>query len=271
VHKADYLSIDGRLGYVEIAGDGDDTLLCVHTAGQSGVQYRNNIDGLVALGFRVVVVDLPGHGRSEPAVDGPITSIPYYADWCLRVLDELSAERRYLLGCSIGGRIVLEMAAKASDSLEAVVAMECPVSPVTRSKWRQPEDSSTPSVRDQTYFSNLALIGSDVPAETAEMIATMHCREDWHVTRSDLIGWGRHDLWSRLPDITCPTYVISGGDSFGEGLRATADRIPGARFESIKGIAHYPNQEMPDFADAFKRWVGELRPDTAAERGGNDV
>ena len=267
MHNADYLTIDGRLGYVEVAGDGDDTLLCIHTAGQSGVQYRNNMQGLAALGYRVIVVDLPGHGRSEPAIDGPITSIPYYADWCLKVLDELAVGRRYLLGCSIGGRIVLEMASRFSESLEAVVAMECPVTPATAARWRAPEDASTPSVRDQTYYSNLSLIGSAVPAETAEMIATMHCREDWHVTRSDLIGWGLHDLWSRLPDISCPTYVISGGDSFGEGLRPTAERIPGARFKSIEGIAHYPNQEMPDFVEAFKGWVGELRQESTSERG----
>ena len=268
MHNADYLEIDGRLGYVEVVGDGADTLLCVHTAGQSGVQYRNNMKGLAALGYRVIVVDLPGHGRSEPAVNGPVMDIPYYADWCKKVLDQLGSGRRYLLGCSIGGRIVLEMASRFSAELEAVVAMECPVTPATATRFRRPEDSSTPSVRDQTYYSNLALIGSDVPAETAEMIATMHCREDWHVTRSDLIGWGLHDLWQRLPDISCPTYVISGGDSFGEALRPTADRIPGALFESVKGIAHYPNQEMPNFVESFERWIEELRQANVSAQGG---
>ncbi|MEV0686917.1 alpha/beta hydrolase [Nocardia sp. NPDC050378] len=268
MHNADYLEIDGRLGYVEIAGDGDDTLLCVHTAGQSGVQYRKDIEGLAALGFRVVVVDLPGHGRSEPAVDGPITSIPYYGEWCLKVLDRLAVGDRYVLGCSIGGRIALEMASRASDSLAGVVAMECPVPRGGGPWYRPPEDSGTPSVRDQTYYSNRALIGSAVPAETAEMIATMHCREDWHVTRSDLVGWGKHDLWERLPDISCPTYVIAGGDSFGESMRSTADRIPGALFHSIEGIAHYPNQEMPDFVDAFKGWLEELRATAASGKGG---
>jgi hypothetical protein len=63
--------------------------------------------------------------------------------------------------------------------------------------------------------------------------------------------------------------VISGGDSFGENLRPTAERIPGALFQSVKGIAHYPNQEMPDFADAFKGWLEELRQAPVPSRGGN--
>jgi len=40
MHDADYLTVDGRLAYVEVFGADGPPVLCVHTAGQSGVQFR---------------------------------------------------------------------------------------------------------------------------------------------------------------------------------------------------------------------------------------
>ncbi len=80
--EARYLEIGGALGFVEIvtpdarsgnALDATDlpTVLCIHTAGQSGVQWRHGARDLADRGYRVIVPDLPGHGRSEPAPGGP--------------------------------------------------------------------------------------------------------------------------------------------------------------------------------------------------------
>ncbi len=63
--RAEYLEPDGRLAFVETEGEGE-PLLCPHTAGQSGVQFRGVRKGLADLGHQVIIVDLPGHGRSEP-------------------------------------------------------------------------------------------------------------------------------------------------------------------------------------------------------------
>ena len=78
--RARYLPVDGRLAYVERIGEGPAVLL-VHTAGQSGVQWRCTVGPLAAAGYEAVVVDLPGHGRSEPAVDGPVTDLSWYSRW----------------------------------------------------------------------------------------------------------------------------------------------------------------------------------------------
>src|SRR5206468_805794 len=52
--------------YVEEAGQGI-PLLCLHTAGADGRQYRHLLnDREVTSRFRVVCFDMPWHGRSDP-------------------------------------------------------------------------------------------------------------------------------------------------------------------------------------------------------------
>lgn len=262
--NARYLEIADRLAYVEEWGSGV-PVFCVHTAGQSGVQFRTTVQGLEARGYQAIVVDLPGHGRSEPAPAGPITDLAWYGDWCIDVIDLLGIDKPYLLGCSIGGKIVLDVATKISGRLSGVVAMAAYGQRGGKGRSARPwglEDSSSPSNRDRSYYGHAALCGRSVPAERVEMIALMHCREDWHITVSDQGGWSRHDIWEALPGIACPVQLVVGGDDFsvpsGRVLE-TATHIPGARSEIIPGIGHYPMEELPDFAEHFDRWITAMK------------
>jgi pimeloyl-ACP methyl ester carboxylesterase len=265
--SADYLDIDGRLGFVETYGTGQ-PVLCVHTAGQHGFQYRYAARAIAERGFRAIVVDLPGHGRSEPAVETPVSDLSWYGDWCIKVLRELAVECPYLLGCSIGGKIVLDMAAKIPAELAGVVSMAAYGQRRNRpGRSERPwglEDSSSPSNRERSFYGHAGLVGRSVPPEVTQMIAEMHSREDWQITVPDQTGWARQDIWADLPKITCPTYLVVGEDDFGvpvARVQATAARIPGARVAQLPGIGHYPMEELPDFADYFVRWIGELDAD----------
>ncbi|WP_207400477.1 alpha/beta fold hydrolase [Actinomadura roseirufa] len=267
MHNAHYLELDGGLAFVETWPGGRPPVLCVHTAGQSGVQYRDVAPGLAALGFEVIVADLPGHGRSEPAPGGPVGDLSWYADWCMRLIAALRVERPYLLGCSIGGSIALDVATKMPGDLSGVIALD--PSGVLGGDGGPPpppllEDSGSPSMRDRTYFGTIEACGRSVPAERAEMIAQMHCREDWHITVSDIHGALTHDIRGSLAAITCPVRILTGEEDFfvpPSRVRRIADLIPHAVFELMPDVGHYPIEEIPDFAPRFERWVkdfGEL-------------
>ncbi|QXJ25648.1 alpha/beta hydrolase [Actinomadura graeca] len=264
MHNADYMEIDGRLAFVETWPGGRPAVLCVHTAGQSGVQYRHVADGLAALGFGVVVADLPGHGRSEPAPGGPVSDLSWYAGWCMRLMAALELERPYLLGCSIGGSIALDIATRMPGGLSGVVALDpSGVLPSDDGPPRPPalEDSASPSMRDRTYFGTIEACGRSVPAERAELIAQMHCREDWHITVSDIHGALTHDIREALAAITCPVRILTGEDDFfvpPSRVRRIAGLVPHAAFELMPGIGHYPMEEIPDFAERFDRWVKDF-------------
>lgn len=261
--EARYLEIGGSLSYVEIAGDGP-AVLCVHTAGQSGVQWRHTTRALAELGYRVVVPDLPGHGRSEPATGGPVDDLGVYAEWLRALVDVLGLDRPYVVGCSIGGKIALDLAIRCGSELSGAVAMAAEAgggSVKVSGLRRELEDVAAASRTDRTHLGTLAVVGSSLTAERAELIAQMHRREDPAVSTSDLIGWGTHDVRAQLSSITCPTHLVAGGDDLwvdAGRVRSTASRIPGARCTVLPGIGHYPMEEIVGFADVLHGWLGEL-------------
>lgn len=263
--RAHQLVIDGRLAFVEDWGEADATpLLALHTAGQSGVQYAHVAAELAALGYRVIVPDFPGHGRSEPAAHGPVTDLGEYARFALTVLDRLGIDRFVAVGCSIGGKITIDLAVRAGSRIRAAVAMAAGASGghvSIRGLTRELNDISTPSRSDRTYWGTRAVVGSAVSEERRSLIARMHCREDPIISNSDLIGWGKHDVSAGLPDIASPTILVAGEDDLwidAEAVRRDAASIPRGSFTFLPGIGHYPMEEMTDFASQVDAWVRTL-------------
>lgn len=270
---AQYMNVGGTLAYVEMAGSGP-VVLCLHTAGQSGVQWRYVIEDLAARGYRVIVPDLPGHGRSEPGPRGAVTDLGEYAVWCGELLDAVEAVDPFVVGCSIGGKIALEIAVNRSDRLSGIVAMAAHggTDPAAsrmsvRGLTRELEDASAPSRTDRTYLGTLAVVGRNVPEDRARTIAAMHRREDPEVSTSDLIGWANQDLRADLHQISCPSHLVVGDDDLWldpADTKRTADQIPGAAYTLLEGIGHYPMEEIENFAAQLDVWLQELKARAAS-------
>jgi pimeloyl-ACP methyl ester carboxylesterase len=261
--RAEYHELDGAIGFAEVAGDGV-PLLCIHSAGQSGVQWRDVLHELPAHGFQVIVPDLPGHGRSENPAGGPVTDLAYYASWVAGLLDRLGVAAPAVVGCSIGGKIALQLALDDGVAPRAVVAMAADarnrrfsVSGLERSF----EDAASPSRADRTYFGTLACVGRSVQGDRAERIAAMHRREDPVVSTADLLAWTTHDLRDHLAGIRCPVRLVAGEDDFWidlEDTRWAADQIADCTYDQLAGIGHYPMEEIPGFPELLVEWLREL-------------
>ena len=279
--EARYVTIDSALGFVEIVhptggstvtDEAAPTVLCIHTAGQNGVQWRHVASALAAEGYRVVVPDLPGHGRSEPAAKGPVTDLTVYGDWLWKLLDALGIERPYVIGCSIGGKLTLDLATRPERPLAGAIAMAAEAGPGrvnVAGLRRELEDVAGPSRGERTYLGTLASVGDTVSPDRADLIATMHRREDPLISSSDLIGWGNHDIRERLCLTTCPVHLVAGEQDpwiVPDTVKADASRIRGSRFTLLIGIGHYPMEEVDDFAGVAAAWLGELADAPLSER-----
>jgi 4,5:9,10-diseco-3-hydroxy-5,9,17-trioxoandrosta-1(10),2-diene-4-oate hydrolase len=90
--------------------------------GASGLSnYVRNVDALAA-GFRVLVPDLPGYGRSTKGIDrgDPFGDL---AGAMLGLLDALQLERAHVIGNSYGGAYALRMALDAPRRVSSLVLM----------------------------------------------------------------------------------------------------------------------------------------------------
>jgi pimeloyl-ACP methyl ester carboxylesterase len=258
--KAHYLEIGGSLAFIEDWGEGQ-PIFCIHTAGQSGVQYRYPARELAALGYRVIVPDLPGHGRSEPSPGGAVTSLGDYASWCVSAIEKLGLDKPVVLGCSIGGKISLDVACSMGDRISAVIAMAASAEPGVinvNGLRRELEDIAAPSRRDRTFYGTRAVVGSNVTDAERDMIAQMHCREDAEVSTSDLIGWGSHQVFDRLKNIAAPAHLVLGSDDLWvdpAAVQRAVTEIDEADYSYLDGIGHYPMEEMPNFAQFVHKWL----------------
>lgn len=112
---------DTSMGQVHVvtAGEGDGTpLLLLHQTPRSIDEFAEVIP-LLAPSRRVIAVDMPGYGCSDPVPGQP--TIADYARAELEVLDRLGIRRVVVVGHHTGAVIAVELAAAAPERVERVV------------------------------------------------------------------------------------------------------------------------------------------------------
>ncbi len=77
-------------------------------------------------GYRVILLDLLGHGRSDKTSDPKDHRVDFYADQVIALLDHLGIERALVGGVSLGCIVSLHVAAKAPQRV-AGLFLEMPV------------------------------------------------------------------------------------------------------------------------------------------------
>ncbi len=261
--RLDLLGKPHRL-YVEEAGEGV-PLLCLHTAGSDTRQYRAvmNDAGIIEK-FRVISFDMPWHGKSSPPAgwhnfEYRLTSKDYI-DMILAVCDALSLHRPVVMGCSIGGRIVLHLALEHPERFAALIGLQsgAHADPYYDLQWLH-----RPDVHGGEVCSAIVsgLIGPSAP--DADRWETL-----WHyaqggpgVFRGDLyfytVDGDVRDKVTRLDASRCPLYLLTGEYDYSctpDDTRELARCIQGAKATIMDGMGHFPMSEDP------KGFLSYLRP-----------
>jgi pimeloyl-ACP methyl ester carboxylesterase len=100
---------NGALAVHESAGQGPPVVL-IHGNSSSSRVFSRQLDGPLGQRFRLIAVDLPGHGASDDAEDPSAYSLPGHARAVHSVLDTLGIDEAHFVGWSLGGHVALEMA-----------------------------------------------------------------------------------------------------------------------------------------------------------------
>lgn len=250
--------------YVEEAGQGI-PLLCLHTAGADSRQYRALFnDPEILASFRVIAFDLPWHGKSSPPAGWHKGEYKLtwraYVDAIMAVVDALKLDRPVVIGCSIGGRVVLHLALEHTKRFRALIGLEsgAHADPYYDLGWLHRSDVHGGEVCGALVS---GLIAPTAPeADRWETI--------WHymqggpgVFKGDLHYYiSDGDVRERIAMIdtgACPLYLLTGEYDYSCSPADTLDlasHIKGAQVTIMQGLGHFPVSEDPP------RFLGYLRP-----------
>jgi pimeloyl-ACP methyl ester carboxylesterase len=247
--------------YVEEAGQGI-PLLCLHTAGSDSRQYRALMnDAEITRRYRVIAFDLPWHGKSSPPAGWQDTEYKltrdFYIEIIVAVADALALDRPVVMGCSIGGRVVLGLAADHADRFRAIIGLQSSAAP---SAYYDIAWLNHPGV-DHTEAAVGAVSGLMAPmSPDIERWETL-----WHymqggpgIFHGDLhfytVDGDLQDRLGRIDTARCPLYLLTGEYDYSckpEYTLEIGKVVPGARITIMKGLGHFPMSENPPLFRSF--------------------
>ena len=252
-----HLDLDGisHRVYFEESGAGI-PLLCQHTAGADGRQWRHlHEDVDITRDFRVIAYDLPYHGKSLPPVGKEWWTEEYRLtrDFLMQVpiqlAEALGLDRPVFMGSSIGGHLALDLARYHADEFRAVIALEgadhTPGSWLDL--WNHPRVSSA-------FKANVmyGLMSPTSPKAFRHETIWGYSQGAPPAFQGDLYYHGvDHDLTGELARIDTSkvgVWMLTGEYDFNTTpamSRATAAQIRGASFTEMKGLGHFPMSENP--------------------------
>lgn len=256
-----------------VKGDVGPYLLAVHGGpGMDHAYFRPWLDFL-AESARLVYLDLPGHGQSEPPAD---YSLEAMADALDALRSELAAERVLLLGSSYGGFVSLVYALRHAQHVAGLLLVDTAASygfraeslEVARQRgtpemlhaldrlWNDALGSDAEFERDWTTI--LPLYFHAAPADQVQRIAAATTYR--LATRKAVLPTFRnYDVRDRLGDISAPALVIVGQHdwitSVGQA-QALASGLPKARLVVFEQSGHAPFVDEPEtFQRVVRDWV----------------
>lgn len=254
--------VDGHRVYYESCGEGR-PLVCIHTAGQNGLQWRFVLPHFARRGYRVVALDLPGHGKSLLRNWQPIRVLHEYAEIVWDLCEGLRLSRPTIIGCSIGADITLDLGVHHGSAISALIVCEGAARTATfpeRAIRMSLEDAGVPSPGDQAYYGAIGAAGSVIAEERRREIAWTSRARDPKILANDLLGWIGHDLRGRLGQVPCPVLLVRGEEDFlvpRELLEATKVELPNSELVELPGIGHFPHVESPALLDVVERFLGK--------------
>ncbi|MCF7550000.1 alpha/beta fold hydrolase [Pseudonocardia sp. WMMC193] len=123
--------VDSRHGQVHLrtAGPQDGSpVLLLHQVPSSSAMWSALLGPLAERGHRVVAMDLPGYGASDPVTPVPSAAgLGDYADAALDVLDALGIDAAHVLGHHTGASVGLTLAATSPDRVRSLAMWGIPV------------------------------------------------------------------------------------------------------------------------------------------------
>jgi len=254
--------------YVEINGSGPDLVL-LHGWGLN-VRVWDGLVGELRDRYRMIAVDLPGHGQSAWSAG---RGTPAEQAWLLHSTLSSVSNRYSLLGWSLGGQIALDLAAAMPGQIDRLVLVAATPRFAQSPDWPY---GMHPAVitklatqlrqdyrRTVSDFLELQVRGSIEGSGVLDQLRHalfVHGEAQPGALEAGLNTLATSDLRPTLSHVKAPTLVIAGRNdriTAPAASRALAQALPDARYVEMRRAAHAPflshRGEFAALVDRFLR------------------
>jgi pimeloyl-ACP methyl ester carboxylesterase len=217
-------------------------LVLIHGAGGDHLFWPPELRRLP--GYRVITLDLPGHGKTE----GPgRQSVQDYARDVAEFIDLVSLSRAVFVGHAMGGAIALALALDYPDRVAGIGLISTgPSLPIPSAVIENAANRSTLPLAIKS-LQELSF-GSQTPGNLKGIVFKRLSETRQTLLLDDLLACDRFNLIDRLDAIRTPVLVVCGTEDkltpihFSEIL---SRQIPGAALQTVEGAGHMLVLEQP--------------------------
>lgn len=262
------IATNGIFLNVEVTGDGP-IVVMLHGFTRDARAWEPVLPALE--GYRVVRVDLIGHGKSDAPEDAARYTMEHAVDDLLALMHHLHVEEYALVGYSLGGRVGLHLAAAAPERLWALVIESASAGiedPAQRAARVESDEQLAQSIfaggieafadrwQAQALFASQASLPADVLSEQRRQ----RIENSPTGLANSLRGMGagaQQYILDRLEVIEAPSLFLAGAlDTRYAGLAPVlASKVRGATHAIIEDAGHTTHLEQPE---AWSRLVRDF-------------
>jgi 3-oxoadipate enol-lactonase len=240
------------------SGSGPGVVL-LHPVGLDHSFWGGLIERLAA-SYRVLALDLRGHGRSGSAAKG--MQVAEYADDVAQAIEAHGVGPAAVVGLSFGGMIAQTLAVRSPSLVSALVACGCPpglpaeAQATIRERGLAAERGGMAAVVDATIerWFTPAFRETPVAARVRE-----------HLLQDTVQGWsaGWHaiagfDLRAELWKVRCPTLVVAGELDAATPAAASAAIAAGIQGATLVTLAEAPHMMQLETSAAFSAAMADF-------------
>lgn len=214
---------------------------------------------------RVLALDWPGYGRSDPPAHPDTVSVAFLERVLGEFVDALGLPPALLIGNSVGGNVAVRLAAQRPERVRALVLVApggfTPQNALTRTfcRWQGSRLALSPRLFARMYLAKRTPVTRAMLARAATLQASPTCTS---VNRALWRSFGlpESDLRAVAGNVTCPVLLVFGSrdpviSAKRDGRIATAC-LPDARLVTLQ-CGHAPFAEIPDaFLDVVMPFIG---------------
>lgn len=244
-------------------GKGDDVVVMLHGSGPGASGWSNfnrNIEPLVTSGYRVILMDCPGWGKSDSIICTESRS-KLNARVLKGLLDKLNITRIHLIGNSMGGHSAVAFALAYPQLLGRIILMgggtggASPFVPMPtegikllQSVYRQPSQENVEKMMDVFVYDPKDLTPELIVGRLENILINQEHLKNF-IKSLELNPRQFPDVTDCLSSISAPTLIIWGrNDRFVPmdlGLRLLAN-IPNSELHIFNNCGHWVQWEHAD-------------------------